>query len=90
MLYVSWVLATSALFVPFVFLPAFAVDQGASHLMASTLISVLGGMSIVGRLGLGALADHIGTLRLFKIATFDHGRELRDVADGKYGIWLRW
>jgi MFS family permease len=80
MLYVSWVLATAALFVPFVFLPAFARDQGASQVMASALISVLGGMSVVGRLGLGALGNRIGTLRLFRIATF--------VMGASYAIWL--
>jgi MFS family permease len=73
MLYLSWVLATAALFVPFVFLPAFALDQGASQVMASALISVLGGMSVVGRLGLGVVAYRVGTLRLFKIATFVMG-----------------
>jgi MFS family permease len=73
LLYISWVLATAALFVPFVFLPAFALDQGASHLMASALISVLGGMSILGRLGLGVLDNRIATLRLFKIATLIMG-----------------
>jgi predicted MFS family arabinose efflux permease len=80
MLYISWVLATAALFVPFVFLPAFARDQGASQVMASALISVLGGMSVVGRLGLGALGNRVGTLRLFRIATF--------VMGASYAIWL--
>ncbi|MCW5737389.1 MAG: MFS transporter [Enhydrobacter sp.] len=80
MLYISWVLATAALFVPFVFLPAFAVDQGASQLMASALISVLGGMSIVGRLGLGVVANRMGTLRLFKMATLLMGVS--------YAMWL--
>ena len=47
-LYISWVLATAALFVPFVFLPAFALDQGAGQVLASALISVLGGMSVNG------------------------------------------
>ena len=80
MLYISWVLATAALFVPFVFLPAFALDQGASQVMASALISVLGGMSVVGRLGLGVLGNFVGTLRLFKIATF--------VMGVSYVMWL--
>jgi MFS family permease len=80
MLYISWVLATAALFVPFVFLPAFARDQGASQVVASALISVLGGMSVVGRLGLGVLGNHIDTLRLFKVATF--------VMGVSYAIWL--
>jgi MFS family permease len=70
MLYLSWVLATVALFVPLVFLPAFALDQGASQVAAAALISLLGGMSVAGRLGLGVLAARVGTLRLFKAATF--------------------
>lgn len=80
MLYISWVLATSALFVPFVFLPAFALDQGASHVLASALISVLGGMSVMGRLGLGVLGNYISSLDLFKIATF--------VMGVSYAVWL--
>lgn len=38
--------------------------------MASALISVLGGTSVVGRLGVGVLGNHVGTLGIFKIATF--------------------
>ena len=80
MLYVSWILATAALFVPFVFLPAFAIDLGVSQVVAAALISVLGGMSVIGRLGLGLLGDRIGTLRLFKVATL--------VMGASYLLWL--
>ena len=80
MLYVSWVLATTALFVPLVFLPAFAVERGASQVAASALVSLLGGMSILGRVGIGALGNRIGTLRLFKLAVF--------VMAASYGLWL--
>jgi MFS family permease len=80
MLYVSWILATAALFVPFVFLPAFALDLGVSQVMAAALISVLGGMSVIGRLGLGLLGDRVGTLRLFKVATLAMG--------ASYLLWL--
>jgi MFS family permease len=80
MLYVSWVLATAALFVPFVLLPAFALDHGASQVAASALISVLGGMSVFGRLGLGFLGNRIDTLRLFKVATLVMGMS--------YALWL--
>jgi MFS family permease len=80
MLYLSWILATAALFVPFVFLPAFARDLGASPVAAGALISVLGGMSVIGRLGLGLLGDRIGTLRLFKGATLAMG--------ASYALWL--
>lgn len=80
MLYVSWILATAALFVPFVFLPAFALDLGVSQVAAALLISVLGGMSVIGRLGLGLLGDRVGTLRLFKVATL--------VMGASYVLWL--
>jgi MFS family permease len=66
MLYASWVLATTALFVPFVFLPAYASVQGASGFAGSMLLSLLGGVSILGRLGIGALSKRMGTLILFK------------------------
>jgi MFS family permease len=80
MLYLSWVLATVALFVPLVFLPAFALDRGASQVAAAALISLLGGMSVLGRLGLGALAARMGTLRLFKAATL--------LMALSYALWL--
>jgi MFS family permease len=70
MLYVSWVLATTALFVPLVYLPAFALHRGASDVAASALLSLLGGVSVVGRLGIGPLGDRIGILKVFKIAVF--------------------
>jgi MFS family permease len=80
MLYVSWVFATTALFVPLVYLPAFALNHGASVVAASALLSLLGGMSVVGRLGMGPLGDRIGILRLFKIAVFTMA--------ASYVLWL--
>lgn len=68
MMYLSWTLATTALFVPFVFLPQFAVAHGASPLAASALISILGGVSVAGRLGIGALSNRLGSLTVFKAA----------------------
>ena len=66
MMYLSWVLATTALFVPFVFLPQFAVSQGADPVAASALISVLGAASVLGRLCAGMLGKWINNLTLFK------------------------
>ncbi len=80
MLYASWVFATTALFVPFVFLPAFAREHGAGPVAASALLSLLGGASLVGRLGIGAVVDRVGTLRLLKIAVF--------VMAGSHVLWL--
>jgi hypothetical protein len=53
LLYVSWICATTALFIPFVFLPVFARQNGATPLAASMLLSLIGIMSVIGRLGFG-------------------------------------
>jgi MFS family permease len=80
MMYASWVLATTALFVPLVFLPTFAVKQGIDHVAAAWLLALLGGVSVLGRLGIGTLADRVGTIRLFKIAVL--------VMAASYLLWL--
>jgi MFS family permease len=67
-MYASWVLATMALFVPLVFLPAFAIQNGADPVAASWLISILGGTSIGGRVGIGFVGTSIGVVARFKIA----------------------
>lgn len=80
MLYVSWMLATTALFVTFVFLPQFAVIHGADPVAASALLSILAGAGVLGRLGMGVLSDKVGGLRLFKSAVL--------VMAASYIIWL--
>lgn len=56
------------LFVPFVFVATYAEERGTSQVWAAVLISLIGGTSVVGRLGLGALADRIGAMRLFRLS----------------------
>jgi MFS family permease len=80
LMYASWVLATMALFVPFVFLPVFAVNHGASPTAASALLSIIGGMSILGRLGIGIASDRFGISALFKVSVF--------VMGASYVLWL--
>jgi MFS family permease len=80
LLYLSWVLATMALFVPFVFLPAFARAHGATEVAAAALVSLIGASSILGRVVLGPIGDRIGVLRLFKVTVL-----LMAVS---YAIWL--
>jgi MFS family permease len=65
LLYVSAGLVTLALFVPFVFLPGYAEDRGASEVAAAALVGVIGGASVVGRLGLGAVAVRLGAIRVY-------------------------
>ena len=80
MLYVSWLCATAALLVPLVFLPAFARGRGIGPVAASALLSVLGGMGVLGRVGIGALTKRIGTLRLYKLSVLMMG--------ASYVLWL--
>ncbi len=65
LLYAATVFASLGLFVPFVFVADYAEERGVSSVRAAALVGIIGGASIVGRLGLGRLADTIGTLRLF-------------------------
>ena len=55
-----------ALFVPFVFIKSYAEDRGIGSSAAATLVGVIGGASVVGRLGLGALASPFGSLRVMQ------------------------
>lgn len=66
LLYASSLLSSMGLFVPFVFLPAFARDHGAGEVAAATLVGLIGGASVVGRLGLGAFADRMGVMKLYQ------------------------
>jgi MFS family permease len=66
LLYLNSFLSSLALFVPFVYLPAFAHDHGTSEVAAAALIGAIGGASVAGRLVLGALADRIGVMFLLK------------------------
>lgn len=57
LLYAAGFVGTLALFTPFVFLVPYATDHGISDGAAAALLAVLGGTSVVGRLGLGALGS---------------------------------
>ncbi len=65
-LYLSGLLLSVVLFVPFVHLPAYAASRGAGDVAAAALIGVIGAASVVGRLGLGAVAARTGVLRTYQ------------------------
>ena len=67
-LYAAIIFASLGLFVPFVFIASYAEERGTSEVAAGILLGLIGGASIVGRLGLGALADRLGTTRLFQMS----------------------
>ena len=79
-MYVSWVFGTMALFVALAFLPTFATSRGADPISASWLISIIGGSSIIGRLGIGYVRFPEGTLRLYKGAILTMA--------ASFSIWL--
>lgn len=66
-LYISMLVMSQALFVPFVFLPSYARDNGIDSGPAAFLVGLIGGSSIVGRLALGALGGRLGVTRLYQI-----------------------
>lgn len=68
LLYAASLLTGVALFVPMVFLPAFASDQGAGKVAAAALVGFIGGSSMVGRLGLGTLSDRVNCIRLYQLS----------------------
>jgi MFS family permease len=65
-MYAANVLVSLALFVPFVFIKSYAEDEGIGSGAAAALVGVIGGASIVGRLGLGAVANGLGALRVMQ------------------------
>ncbi|WIM13019.1 MFS transporter [Enhydrobacter sp.] len=80
LLYASWVLATTGLVVSMVFLPPFAHATGVGPVAASALISVIGGMSILGRGGIGFITRTAGSVRLYKLSVL--------VMAASYLLWL--
>jgi len=67
-LYGASLLVSLALFVPFVFVKTYATDRGIDSGAAATLVGIIGGASIVGRLGLGALGARLGAARLLQLS----------------------
>ena len=89
-IYVSAVLVSVALFVPFVHLPAYAQERGIDPVPAAGLIGAIGVASVVGRLALGALAGGAGLLRVFQgcYAAMALSFGLWAVAGGSYPVML--
>ena len=65
-LYFSGFFMTLSLFVPFVFLVSYAKARGIDEVAAASLVGIIGGASIAGRLGFGALGDKISRIHLYQ------------------------
>jgi MFS family permease len=79
-LYMASLIATMALFTPFVFIKTYATDEGIASGPAAALVGLIGASSIVGRLGLGALGAKVGPVRLMQFSFF--------VMSASFAIWL--
>ncbi len=80
LIYISWIVGTAALFIPLIFLPAFAATQGVDPVAASWLISIVGGASVLGRGGIGYAVAQGRALPLYKISIL--------AMAASYWIWL--
>ena len=54
------------LFVPFVFVGQYAKDRDVSAVAAAVLVGVLGGSSVLSRVGFGSLVKRFGSFRLYR------------------------
>ncbi|HEY5662875.1 MAG TPA: MFS transporter [Ilumatobacter sp.] len=75
----SFLLGT-ALFVPFVFVGQYAKARDVGSVQAAVLVGVLGGASVLSRIGFGSLVRSFGSFRLYRTCFFIHG--------ASFLIWL--
>lgn len=68
LLYLGLLFAGVAVYVSFVFIPAYAADIGASRVAGASVIGYIGAASVVGRLGLNALGPRFGLMRMYQSA----------------------
>lgn len=68
LLYVSLAFSGVAVYISFVFLPAYAADIGATRAAGAALIAYIGASSVVGRLALNALAPRFGILTMYRVS----------------------
>lgn len=61
-----------ALFVPFVFVGQYAKERGVSSVAAAVLVGVLGGASVLSRIGFGSLVTRYGSFRLYRACFVIH------------------
>ncbi len=67
MLCLAGTLSNVGTFIPFVYLPDFAQTRHVSAVAAATLLGIIGGASVIGRLGLGGASDRFSVVALYKL-----------------------
>lgn len=65
-LHISALFSGLALFVPFVFVGQYAKENGVGPVAAAVLVGVLGGASVIARIGFGTAVRRFGSVRLYR------------------------
>jgi MFS family permease len=79
-LHLSAICSGLALFIPFVFVGQYAKDRGVQPVPAAVLVGVLGGASILARIGFGTLVRRFGSFTLYRLCFV--------LIAGSFLIWL--
>ena len=85
-LYLSMLLLSSSLFMPFVYLPDYVSSIGRTG--GALLVGIIGGASIVGRLGLGALGTVVPLMRLYQISFLTMALSFLLWLSATWNVWL--
>ena len=68
LLYGSLLLSGVAIYVSLVYIPAYAMDLGATRVAGAALVGYIGAASVAGRLGLNILAPRLGLSRMYQLS----------------------
>lgn len=79
-LYLSALASGLALFVPFVFVGQYAQERGVGSVAAAVLVGLLGGASVLARIGFGTAVRRFGSMPLYRACFL--------VLSGSFVVWL--
>lgn len=79
-LWISALCSGLALFVPFVFVGQYAKERGAGPVASAVLVGVLGGASVLARVGFGTAVNRFGSMLLY--------RSCFALLSSSFGLWL--
>jgi MFS family permease len=68
MLYAGIFFTGISVYISFIYLPEYAIKDGATQVAAAGLVGYIGASSVLGRLGLNALAPRFGLISVFQVS----------------------
>src|SRR5262249_3120162 len=79
-MYLGLLFGVIAIYVPLVYIPAYAADIGVSRVAGAAVIGYIGAASVLGRLGLNALAQRFGLFVMYQVSFL--------ILLLSFGLWL--